>query len=196
MEGRYDKIRLSSMLDALILETNGFSIFNDKEKQKFIRRLAKERGILILTDSDAAGFKIRSFLGGILPKENVYHAYIPDIFGKEKRKEMPSAEGKLGVEAMETEILKKAILRSGILPEEKETSPIPHEPELQYADLYALGLIGQKNSQEKRKKLYRYLELPSRLSTSSFLKVINDFLGREEFEKALQKANQNEENSE
>ena len=109
VEGRYDKIKLSSILDALIIETGGFSIFKNKEKQQLIRRLAEKRGILILTDSDSAGFKIRSFIGGSVPPEQVKHAYIPDIFGKEKRKTEASKEGKLGVEGVPSEVIVRAL---------------------------------------------------------------------------------------
>lgn len=97
VEGKYDKIKLSTVLDTVIIQTDGFGIFKDKEKQKLIKRLAQTRGIVILTDSDSAGFKIRSFIGGSVPKDSVIHAYIPDVFGKERRKDAPSKEGKLGV---------------------------------------------------------------------------------------------------
>ena len=116
VEGRYDKIKLSSLIDALIIETDGFSIFKDKEKQKLIKRLANEKGILILTDSDSAGFKIRSFLGGSVPEDKVFHAYIPDIFGKEKRKSEYSKEGKLGVEGVPSNVIYEALERAGVKP--------------------------------------------------------------------------------
>ena len=105
VEGKYDKIKVSNILDTLIIETDGFGIFKDKNKQKLIRRLAETRGILILTDSDSAGFTIRSFLNGIVPKEQLINVYIPDIFGKEKRKSEPSKEGKLGVEGVKLSLI-------------------------------------------------------------------------------------------
>ena len=114
VEGKYDKIKLSTVLDTVIIQTDGFGIFKDKEKQKLIKRLAQTRGIVILTDSDSAGFKIRSFIGGSVPKDSVIHAYIPDVFGKERRKDAPSKEGKLGVEGIDTEILLEALNRAGV----------------------------------------------------------------------------------
>ena len=119
VEGKYDKIKLSSIIDGLIIETNGFSVFKDKEKQRLIRRLADEKGILIMTDSDSAGFKIRSFLGGSIPSDKIFHAYIPDIFGKEKRKTEYSKEGKLGVEGVSVQVITEALERAGVLYESK-----------------------------------------------------------------------------
>ena len=114
VEGKYDKIRLSSVVDATIITTDGFGIFKNKEKQKLIRKLAQERGILILTDSDNAGFMIRSFLKGIVDNSKIRHAYIPDLYGKEKRKSSPSAEGKLGVEGMSEQVLRQSLDKAGI----------------------------------------------------------------------------------
>lgn len=190
VEGRYDRIRLASVLDALIVETSGFRIFSDAERQRFIRRLAEERGILILTDSDAAGFKIRAFLGGMVPQDRIYHAYIPDIFGKEKRKERRSSEGKLGVEAMDAEVLRQAILRSGVSIEESDTPSAGAEPPVSMAELYALGLTGTENSAQKRRAVFAFLELPAHLSTSAFLRVVNGMLGRETLLRAVRRAEQ------
>lgn len=114
VEGKYDKIKVSNILDTLIIETDGFGIFKDKNKQKLIRRLAETRGILILTDSDSAGFTIRSFLNGIVPKEQLINVYIPDIFGKEKRKSEPSKEGKLGVEGVKSDVIIDALKKAGV----------------------------------------------------------------------------------
>ena len=113
VEGKYDKIRLSSVIDGLIVTTEGFGVFSDKEKQRFIKKLAEERGLLILTDSDAAGFRIRNFLKNIVPEEQILHAYIPDIYGKEKRKDAPSKEGKLGVEGIDAATLEESLQRCG-----------------------------------------------------------------------------------
>lgn len=184
VEGKYDKMRLAPVLDALIVETDGFGIFNNKEKQRFIRRLAEEKGILILTDGDAAGFRIRAFLGSLTAGAKVYHAYIPDVYGKEKRKDRPSAEGKLGVEAIDTSLLKAAIERSGALVE--VTAGAPAE-QITVADLYADGFSGRENSAERRRALLRYFGLPERLSTSSFLKVVNSFIGAEAYREAVDK---------
>ena len=184
VEGKYDKIKLSGLLDALIVETNGFGIFKDKEKQQFIRRLAETRGILILTDSDAAGFKIRAFLGGIAPPDKITHVYIPDIFGRERRKTEPSAEGKLGVEGIDAEILLEALRKSGIQCNEINNT---EKKQITGADLYHYGITGGENSSEKRRKLLAALGLPSRLSSASLLKVLNTFMTYEEFTEIIKK---------
>jgi len=136
VEGKYDKIKLSTVLDTVIIQTDGFGIFKDKEKQKLIKRLAQTRGIVILTDSDSAGFKIRSFIGGSVPKDSVIHAYIPDVFGKERRKDAPSKEGKLGVEGIDTEILLEALNRAGVTCESTQEK----SRAVTVADLYEAGL--------------------------------------------------------
>lgn len=185
VEGRYDKIKLSSLIDALIIETDGFGIFKDKEKRKLIRRLADERGILILTDSDSAGFKIRNYLGGSLPEDKVFHAYIPDIFGKEKRKTEPSKEGKLGVEGVPSEIIFEALKKAGI---DFETQEKPQERRLiTNVDLFECGLSGTSDCKERKEKLLKYLSLPVRLSTKSLVKVLNTFMTYEEFISACEK---------
>ncbi|MBR5428753.1 MAG: DUF4093 domain-containing protein [Clostridia bacterium] len=177
-------MRLAPVLDALIIETDGFGVFNNKEKQRFIRKLAEEKGILILTDGDAAGFRIRAFLGSLTAGAKVYHAYIPDVYGKEKRKDRPSAEGKLGVEAIDTQLLKEVIERSGALVEE---SADPPAQEITVADLYADGFSGRENSAGRRRALLRYFGLPERLSTSSFIKVINMYIGPGAYLEAVDK---------
>lgn len=178
VEGRYDKIKLSSLIDGLIIETDGFGIFKDKEKQRLIRRLAEEKGIIIMTDSDSAGFKIRSFLGGSIPNDRIIHVYIPDIFGKEKRKTEPSKEGKLGVEGVPSKIILEALEKAGVTCfETKDRS----KREITNVDLYEMGLSGGENSRAKRELLLRYLGLPSRLSTSAFVKVLNNFTTYDEF---------------
>lgn len=182
VEGKYDKIKLSNFLDALIIETNGFGVFRDREKQAFIRRLGEKHGILILTDSDAAGFQIRAYLGGMLPPHQVTHAYIPDVFGKEHRKNEPSKEGKLGVEGMSEEILRTALEQAGVL---FETGGIPRRM-ITNADLYTLGFSGTQDARERRTKLLHALSLPSRLGTGALLKTLNTFLSYEEFLEAAQ----------
>lgn len=172
VEGRYDKIKLSSIIDALIIETDGFGIFKDKEKQRLIRRLADEKGIIIMTDSDSAGFKIRSFLGGSIPNDRITHVYIPDIFGKERRKTEASKEGKLGVEGVPTKIIFDALSKAGVTC--AETKDEVQRP-ITNIDLYELGLSGGKDSRSKRECLLKYLGLPTRLSTSSFVKILNAF---------------------
>lgn len=181
VEGKYDKMRLEPLIDALIVETDGFGIFNNREKQRFIRKLADDKGLLIITDSDSSGFKIRSFLGGMVPANRIFHAYIPDIYGKEKRKDHRSSEGKLGVEAMNEEILTEAIKRSGIDIFSSEAPAV----KVTTADLYEKGLSGRENSKEKRQMLLKSFGLPERLSSSSFLKVINIYIGKDSFEKRV-----------
>lgn len=185
VEGRYDKIKLSSIIDALIIETDGFGIFKDKEKRKLIRRLADERGILIMTDSDSAGFKIRSYLGGSLPEDKVFHAYIPDIFGKEKRKTEPSKEGKLGVEGVPAEVIISALERAGI--EFDENEKCEKRRMITNVDLFENGLSGTENCKERKEKLLSYLSLPVRLSTKSLVKVLNTFMTYDEFIEAVNK---------
>lgn len=190
VEGKYDKIRLESLIDATIIQTDGFAIFKDKEKQQLIRRLAEKNGILILTDSDSAGFKIRSFLGGSIPKENVIHAYIPDVLGKERRKDAPSKEGKIGVEGMRTQALVQALGKAGVLYEESEEP----KKKVEMIDLYEDGLSGGENSQAKKAALLKSLDLPERLSTSSFLQLINTFMTYEEYKSAVEECRREWEN--
>ena len=169
VEGKYDKIKLSGIIDAPIIQTDGFGIFKDKELQLLIRKLAEKRGILVLTDSDSAGFKIRSFIGSTVDQKNIKHAYIPDIFGKESRKTEPSKEGKIGVEGVSEDIIIKALENAGVLCEST------HEPErpITKLDLYELGFTGREDSSSKRADLLRYYSFPSRLSANSLVKVLN-----------------------
>lgn len=176
VEGKYDKLKLSNFLDTLIIETNGFSIYKDKEKLKFIRRLAKERGIIILTDSDHSGFQIRNFIAGGVPDGRVNHIYIPDIYGTEKRKTQPSKEGKLGVEGMSDELLKKRFDSVGVMSE-----PVTGKILITNYDLYDAGISGRPNAAEKKKKLLKALDLPEFLSTKSLLTYINSTMTKDEF---------------
>lgn len=178
VEGKYDKARLSGVIDALIITTDGFGIFSSKEKQAFIKKIAREKGILILTDSDAAGFKIRNFLKNIAPADSVTHAYIPDIYGKEKRKESPSKEGKLGVEGIDNSLLTKALLDSGLFCEKSEKTECR---QITNADLFEAGLSGGDNSAEKRRRLLCSMGLPARLTGKNLLSVLNTFMTYEEF---------------
>lgn len=176
VEGKYDKIKLSNILDAFIIETNGFAIFKDKSKLSFIKKLAKERGIIILTDSDHAGFMIRNYISSGVPKEQIKNVYIPDIFGKEKRKDTPSKEGKLGVEGMTKEVILASLEKAGV----SSTSSVCDNP-ITTVDFYDLGLTGGANSKAKRKAVCKALDLPEFLSTSSFISCINNFMTKEEF---------------
>ena len=178
VEGRYDKHKLSSLVDGVIVETEGFGIFRDEEKRNYLRRLAKERGLIILTDSDGAGFLIRSKLSSWLPPEQIKHAYIPDLFGKERRKAAPGKEGKLGVEGMELSVLKDALEHAGATFEDAPQKAAGEK--LTKADLYAFGLSGAADSAERRRALQQKLHLPVRLSSNGLLQALNSFYSREE----------------
>lgn len=169
VEGKYDKIKLSGIIDAPIIQTDGFGIFKDKELQLLIRKLAEKRGILVLTDSDSAGFKIRSFIGSTVDQKNIKHAYIPDIFGKESRKTEPSKEGKIGVEGVSEEIIMQALANAGVL---CESSLEPERP-ITKLDLYELGFTGGTDSSKKRAALLKFYSFPARLSANSLIKVLN-----------------------
>lgn len=184
VEGKYDKIKLSSIVDGLIITTNGFGIFNDKERQYLIRELAEKRGIIILTDSDSAGFVIRNFLKGSVPKDRIKNAYIPDVFGKEKRKEKRSKEGKLGVEGVAKELIIDALRKCGASFENCDCESRFGE-EITKADFFAYGLTGGKDSAEKREALKKKLKLPENMTTNSLLAVLNCLMTREEFEKLM-----------
>lgn len=178
VEGRYDKAKLSELMEGTIVETGGFGIFKDREKLELIRRLAETRGIVVLTDSDGAGFLIRSRLSQCLPPAQVKHAYIPDVFGKERRKPRPSKEGKLGVEGMTPEVLAECLRRAGAT---LEGGPNPRPAGgLTKADLYELGLSGREDSGERRKALQKRLGLPERLSANGLLQALNGLYSREE----------------
>ena len=181
VEGKYDVIKLSNIIDGIIIKTDGFGIFKNKEKQKLLRSLAREKGIIVLTDSDGAGFVIRNFISSIVPADKITHVYIPDVFGKEKRKTEASAEGKLGVEGIKESVLLEAFEKAGVtasLTKEKRRLITP-------LDLFENGLSGRPNSAEKRKKLLKKLSLPEHLSSSSLIKILNTFVTFEEFEKTV-----------
>ena len=173
VEGRYDKIKLSSMIEGIIIETEGFGIFKDKDKQKLIRKLAETKGIAILTDSDSAGFVIRNFITSIVPKEYITNVYIPDIYGKEKRKYSPSKEGKLGVEGISAEILKEAFKKAGIGVSQSETN---ERKKITLNDFFDDGLTGDTQSKRKRTDLLKKLDLPERMSTKAMLDILNTFI--------------------
>ena len=185
VEGRYDKNTLSQVVDAHIVTLGGFAVFNDKEKLAFLRRLAEERGIIILTDSDGAGFVIRNYLKGALPRERVKQAYIPDIRGKERRKRAPGREGKLGVEGMTPAVLLEALRRCGAtFLEENGEMAAPRKP-ITKADLFAWGLSGGQDSGARRQALLRRLDLPSHLTANGLLEALNLLYDREELERLL-----------
>lgn len=184
VEGKYDKIKLSGIIDTVIIETDGFAIFKDKEKQNLIRFLSEKRGIIIMTDSDSAGFKIRNFINGITKSENIKNVYIPDIYGKEKRKIEASKEGKLGVEGMNPEIIMTALEKAGILCSENDKKS---GNEITHTDFFEDGVSGGENSSQIRKALAKELELPERISSSSLLKIINSYMTYDEYKEAIRK---------
>lgn len=177
VEGRYDKNTLSQLVDAPIFETNGFGVMRNKALLGFLRRVAQERGLIILTDSDGAGFVIRNYLKGALPKDKVLHAYIPDIPGKERRKTQPGKEGKVGVEGMSPDVLLAALQNAGA---EVADTDVPTE-RITKTDLFLAGLSGGANSAQKRKALQRELRLPEHLGSGAFLDAVNLMMTRQEF---------------
>lgn len=176
VEGRYDKLKLSNIIDAFIIETNGFGIFKDKKKLSFIKRIANERGIIVLTDSDHAGFMIRNYISSGVPKDKIINVYIPDIKGKEKRKDKPSKEGKLGVEGMSAQILLQALKRANVA----YSKSVNENPVTNY-DLFSLSLSGTPNAKQNKKKLLQKMNLPEYLSTNSLLTYVNSQMSRESF---------------
>ena len=173
VEGKYDKNTLAQVVDATIVTTDGFGIFSDRERLAFFRRLARQRGLILLTDSDGAGFVIRNFLKGAIDKECLKQAYIPDIAGKERRKRRAGKEGKLGVEGMDASVLLEALRRAGATIDGAET---PRGQAITKQDLYELGLSGGKDSAARRTQLMRHLSLPRRMSANTLLDALNVLL--------------------
>ena len=179
VEGRYDKNALKQVVEATVVETRGFGVFNDKERLTLLRRLAAERGLILLTDSDGAGFVIRNFLKGSIPKSRLKQAYIPDIYGKERRKTTPGREGKLGVEGMPPQVLLEALERAGAAFEDGET--VEKRQTVTKVDFYELGLTGGADSAAKRAALLKKLGLPERMTANALLEAVNLLYSREEF---------------
>lgn len=176
VEGKYDKLKLSSVIDSTVITTNGFRIFNDKEKRALIARLAEKNGILVLTDPDGAGLVIRNLLRGCVPKDKVTNLYIPAVTGKERRKAAPSKEGYLGVEGMDAELLTSILAPYAIdakTPKAKES--------ISKTDLYEMGLSGGAASAQKRARIAKGLSLPPHMSANALLEAINLLYTREEF---------------
>ena len=185
VEGRYDVNTLRQIVDTVVLETGGFRIFNDEDRLRLIRRIAAVRGLIILTDSDGAGFVIRNYLKGALPKEQVKQAYIPDIAGKEPRKRKGSSEGKLGVEGMRPEIIQKALINAGATILDGEPAELNKINLITKADLYAYGLSGGQGSAERRRMLLKRLELPEHMTANALLEYINAVSTKEELEQII-----------
>lgn len=178
VEGRYDKNTLSQIFDAVIVETSGFGVFNDKEKLALLRRLAEARGLVVLTDSDGAGFVIRNFLKGAIDPALIKQAYIPDIQGRERRKSAPSKEGKLGVEGMSAKVLIDALRRAGATLGDE--TPTHRSGGISKATLYELGLSGCADSAKRRSALLKRLGLPEHLGANALLDVLNALYTAEE----------------
>ncbi len=185
VEGKYDAVALASLVDGLILTTGGFSLFSDEEKKELIRTLGRKRGIVVLTDSDAAGFKIRHYIEKIAAECVVKNAYIPAVAGKEKRKSAPSKEGTLGVEGLPAAVLLQALRDAGVT---TGAAPAGEKSgrEITYTDLYQWGLSGGDGSAAHRRQLLEKLGLPQRLSKRALCQVLNSLYSYEEFAAVLQ----------
>ena len=180
VEGRYDKTTLSQVVDATVVTLGGFSVFNDKEKLAFLRRLAEKQGLIVLTDSDGAGFVIRNYLKGALPKDKVKQAYIPDGHGEERRKRHAGKEGKLGVEGMRPEVLLGALRRAGATFLDEAEEPAPAKEPITKADLFVWGLTGGTDSAARRQALLKRLDLPEHLTANGLLEALNLLYSRDE----------------
>ena len=181
VEGRYDKNTVSQLVDAVIVETSGFGIFSDREKQDLLRRLAAERGVILLTDSDSAGFLIRGHLKGILGAKGVKQAYIPDLHGKERRKRRPGKDGLIGVEGAGREHILKALADCGATFLDGD-APAQPKGGITKADLYLHGLSGTPDSARRRQELAERLGLPTRLTANGLLEVLNVLYSKMEFD--------------
>ncbi len=175
VEGKYDKIKLASVIDGVIICTDGFRVFKDAEKTALIRHYADTTGIIILTDSDSAGFVIRNHIKGIVKHpENVINVYIPDVFGKEKRKDKPSKEGKLGVEGIDEKTLEEAFRKAGVNTSQRRKGDIDKTL------LYELGLTGTPDASERRKKLLKHLSLPELMTANPLIDILNTIMTADE----------------
>ena len=191
VEGRYDSNTLRQIVDAPILETSGFGIFKDKKQLALLRRVAEKRGLIVFTDSDGAGFVIRNHIKSTIPGKYLKHAYIPDLYGKEKRKDKPGKEGKLGVEGMTPEIILSALRASGATLEE-EASETPSTAAITKQHMMELGLSGTADSSRKRARLQKRLGLPEHMSANALLQALNLLYTTDELSdlvKALEKEN-------
>lgn len=181
VEGKYDAIRLANIVDAAIIRTDGFGVFNDEEKQELLRTLAEKRGLLVLTDGDSAGMLIRNYIRGLVPESQITDVYVPDIYGKEKRKRVPSKEGKLGVEGIPDDILIAALKQAGV-GDESKTPPTRDGREITRLDFYRDGLNGGPGAKEKRLRLQKALGLPERMTGKQLLRVINMMVTYDEYQ--------------
>lgn len=184
VEGKYDAIRLANLVDAAILRTEGFGVFNDKEKQALLRTLAEKRGLILLTDGDSAGMLIRNYIRGLVPEDRITDVYVPDIYGKEKRKTHPSKEGKLGVEGIPDDILIAALKKAGVGDGSGESQKRPGR-EITRLDFYRDGLSGGPGAKAKRLQLQRALGLPERMTGKQLLRIINMMVTYDEYKELV-----------
>lgn len=185
VEGRYDANAVHQVVDAIVLETGGFRIFNDKDQLRLLRRIAVTRGLILLTDSDGAGFVIRNYLKGALPAGSIKQAYIPDIQGKERRKRHSSKEGKLGVEGMRPDVILQALRRAGATIEQEGSAPISNDV-ITKADFYEWGLSGRNDSAKRRAAVLHALDLPAHMTANALLEFINAVGTRADIEQIIQ----------
>lgn len=185
VEGRYDVNTVRQVVDAVVLESGGFRIFHDKDQLRLLRKIALSRGLIVLTDSDGAGFVIRNYIKGALPPRSVKQAYIPDIAGKERRKRHGSKEGKLGVEGMRPEVILEALRRAGATFEDEVSSSAQDKKPISKADFFAWGLSGQPNSVKRRTEVLKALDLPSHMTANALLEFINAVSSRTEMEEII-----------
>ncbi len=186
VEGRYDVNTVRQVVDAIVLESGGFRIFHDKDQLRLLRKIAEIRGLIVLTDSDGAGFVIRNYIKGALPAGSVKQAYIPDIAGKERRKRHGSKEGKLGVEGMRPEVILEALHRAGAtFEDELESATVKRETPISKADFFAWGLSGQRDSVNRRAAVLKALDLPSHMTANALLEFINAVSSRAELEEII-----------
>ncbi len=181
VEGKYDKIKLSSIFDAPIIVTDGFGIYKNNELADLIRFYAENGGIIILTDSDSAGFRIRNHIKGLVSNDKITNVYIPEIIGKEKRKDKPSKEGTIGVEGIDKKIIIDAFEKAGVLINNEVVCNRESSDSITNLDLYGLGLIGMKDSKRKRQELLNSMGLPSHISTAALIELLNKVMTRTEF---------------
>lgn len=181
VEGKYDKIKISSIIDGLIIQTNGFRIYKDKEKISLIKSVALKQGVIIVTDSDVAGFKLRNFIRSIAKDADITNIYIPQIRGKEKRKTAPSKENLLGVEGMNAKLLRELFKKADVVKKDATSKQITK------MDFFEDGLTGGKSSAEKRQLLLKHLGLPNYISTNSLLDIINSLLTYDEYKNIISK---------
>ena len=178
VEGKYDKNTLSQVVDAVIIETNGFGVFNNREKQQLLRTLAEKRGLIVMTDPDGAGLVIRNFVKSCVDPKLLKHAYIPEVFGRERRKSKESREGKLGVEGMSADVIMQALRRCGATIDGEATAA---SGGITMAAMYAKQLTGKHDSAAKRASFLASMDLPQKMTAQALLPVLNALMSREEF---------------